>query len=76
MLGARGRVGIRQGVRAAAALGRLLSAACAVLGAGKVVDRHWYNRNKHIFPASNWAVYDPDKAVQGKDDNALPPGAR
>ena len=28
--------------------------------AGKVVDRHWYNRNKHIFPASRWEVYDPD----------------
>jgi hypothetical protein len=21
-----------------------------------VVDRHWYNRNKHIFPASHWQV--------------------
>ena len=29
--------------------------------AGKVVDRHYYNRNKHIFPASRWEVYDPDK---------------
>ncbi len=29
--------------------------------AGKVVDRHWYNRNKHIFPASRWEVFDPDK---------------
>lgn len=35
--------------------------------AGKVVDRHWYNKNKHIFPASNWAVYDADKAIQGAD---------
>lgn len=26
--------------------------------AGKVVDRHWYNRNKHIFPASRWEVFD------------------
>lgn len=31
-----------------------------VIFAGKVVDRHWYNRNKHIFPASRWEVYDPD----------------
>lgn len=31
-----------------------------VLRAGKVVDRHWYNRNKHIFPASRWEVYDPE----------------
>ena len=25
------------------------------------MDRHWYNRNKHIFPASRWEDYDPDK---------------
>ncbi|CAK9782552.1 XAP5-domain-containing protein [Cutaneotrichosporon oleaginosum] len=29
--------------------------------AGKVVERSWYNRFKHIFPASRWEVYDPDK---------------
>ncbi|CAK0782364.1 hypothetical protein CVIRNUC_005652 [Coccomyxa viridis] len=29
--------------------------------AGKIVDRHWYNRNKHIFPASRWEDYDPDR---------------
>ncbi len=28
--------------------------------AGKVVDRHWYDKNKHIFPASRWEVFDPD----------------
>lgn len=28
---------------------------------GKVVQRHWYERNKHIFPASRWEVYDPAK---------------
>ena len=27
----------------------------------KVVDRRWYERNKHIFPASAWAEYAPDK---------------
>jgi len=27
--------------------------------AGKVVERSWYQRNKHIFPASRWEVYDP-----------------
>ena len=32
--------------------------------AGKVVDRHWYNRNKHIFPASRWETYDPDKVFE------------
>ena len=24
--------------------------------AGKVVERGWYNRSKHIFPASRWEV--------------------
>lgn len=28
---------------------------------GKVVQRSWYERNKHIFPASRWEVYDPTK---------------
>ena len=26
--------------------------------AGKVVERSWYQRNKHIFPASRWEVRD------------------
>jgi len=26
---------------------------------GKVVERRWYERNKHIFPASRWEIYDP-----------------
>lgn len=29
--------------------------------AGKVVMRSWYERNKHIFPASRWEPYDPEK---------------
>lgn len=29
--------------------------------AGKVVERHWYDKNKHIFPASRWEIYDPTK---------------
>ncbi|KIJ41274.1 hypothetical protein M422DRAFT_75632 [Sphaerobolus stellatus SS14] len=29
--------------------------------AGKVVERSWYNRSKHIFPASRWEVFDPEK---------------
>ncbi|KAI0623686.1 xap5 domain-containing protein [Pyrenophora tritici-repentis] len=36
----------------------------------KVVDRRWYERNKHIFPASAWTEYAPDKdlsKVQRKD---------
>ncbi|GMH33809.1 hypothetical protein BSKO_01643 [Bryopsis sp. KO-2023] len=32
--------------------------------AGKVVERHWYDKNKHIFPASRWEVYDPDKVYE------------
>jgi hypothetical protein len=28
---------------------------------GKVVLRSWYERNKHIFPASRWEPYDPTK---------------
>jgi protein FAM50 len=27
----------------------------------KVVDRRWYERNKHIFPASVWEEYTPEK---------------
>ncbi|KAL2173955.1 XAP5, circadian clock regulator-domain-containing protein [Thermothelomyces heterothallicus CBS 202.75] len=27
----------------------------------KVVDRRWYQRNKHIYPASVWQVFDPEK---------------
>jgi protein FAM50 len=30
--------------------------------AAKVVERRWYERNKHIFPASRWEVYDPSVA--------------
>lgn len=26
---------------------------------GKIVERRWYEKNKHIFPASRWEVYDP-----------------
>ncbi|CAJ0842790.1 6666_t:CDS:2, partial [Entrophospora sp. SA101] len=29
--------------------------------AGKVVERNWYEKNKHIFPASRWEIYDPEK---------------
>lgn len=27
----------------------------------KVVDRRWYERNKHIYPASIWQEFDPEK---------------
>ncbi|KAJ1648579.1 hypothetical protein LPJ64_000159 [Coemansia asiatica] len=29
--------------------------------AGKVCERAWYERNKHIFPASRWEIFDPQK---------------
>lgn len=32
--------------------------------AGKVCLRSWYERNKHIFPASRWEPYDPEKKVE------------
>jgi protein FAM50 len=28
---------------------------------GKVVDRKWYERNQHVFPASRWEPFDPNK---------------
>lgn len=30
-------------------------------GMTKVVDRRWYEKNKHIFPASVWEEFDPTK---------------
>jgi protein FAM50 len=26
---------------------------------GKIIDRAWFERNKHIFPANRWEIYDP-----------------
>ena len=47
---------------------------------GKVVERRWFERNKHIFPASRWEIYDPLKTygkytigggiVNGKEKNS------
>ncbi|KAH3764133.1 Protein FAM50 [Pelomyxa schiedti] len=28
--------------------------------AAKVLERRWYDHNKHIFPASRWEVFDPN----------------
>jgi protein FAM50 len=38
----------------------------------KVVDRTWYEKNRHIYPASLWELFDPQKEygnvrVSGKD---------
>ncbi|KAJ3120632.1 Protein fam50a [Physocladia obscura] len=41
--------------------------------AGKVVQRGWYEKNKHIFPASRWEVFDSSKEFTKytiKDTNA------
>lgn len=27
----------------------------------KVVDRRWFEKNKHIYPASVWQEFDPEK---------------
>ena len=32
----------------------------------KVVDRRWYERNKHIFPASVWQEFDPTRKYEGQ----------
>ena len=32
---------------------------------GKIVERRWYERNKHIFPASRWEMYDPSVQREG-----------
>jgi protein FAM50 len=32
---------------------------------GKVCTRTWYERHKHIFPASRWEIYDPTKDYGG-----------
>jgi len=39
------------------------------LHTGKVILRSWYERNKHIFPASRWEPYDPTKVYS----NHIPP---
>lgn len=40
---------------------RVLSVRPPQSHAGKVVLRSWYEKNKHIFPASRWEPYDPEK---------------
>merc|ERR1712232_48228 len=32
--------------------------------AGKIVDRKWYERNKHIFPACRWEQYSKEKSFE------------
>lgn len=42
----------------------------------KVVDRRWYERNKHIYPASSWEDFDPTRDYSSgvrkdRDGNAM-----
>ena len=39
--------------------------------AGKVVLRSWYERNKHIFPASRWEPFDPTKNYSKQEKDKL-----
>lgn len=32
----------------------------------KVVDRRWFERNKHIFPASLWREFEPGEEFEEK----------
>jgi len=32
--------------------------------AGKIVDRKWYEKNKHIFPACRWELYSKEKTFE------------
>lgn len=34
---------------------------CCPAAAPQVVEKHWFERNRHIFPASRWEVFDPEK---------------
>ncbi|GEM09190.1 hypothetical protein Rt10032_c07g3207 [Rhodotorula toruloides] len=36
--------------------------------AGKVIERSWYNRNKHIFPASRWEASRPASFSSARTD--------
>uniref|UniRef100_A0A452R8I3 GDP dissociation inhibitor 1 n=1 Tax=Ursus americanus TaxID=9643 RepID=A0A452R8I3_URSAM len=44
--------------------------------AGKVVLRSWYEKNKHIFPASRWEPYDPEKKWDKYTVSGRPAGPR
>lgn len=35
--------------------------------AGKIVDKKWYERNRHIFPACRWEFYSKDKTNFDKE---------
>eukprot|EP00928_Gymnodinium_smaydae_P020361 TRINITY_DN1786_c0_g1_i2.p1 TRINITY_DN1786_c0_g1~~TRINITY_DN1786_c0_g1_i2.p1 ORF type:complete len:372 (+),score=117.53 TRINITY_DN1786_c0_g1_i2:66-1118(+) len=41
--------------------------------AGKIVDKKWYERNKHIFPACRWEMYSKDKTYGEKSAAEVDP---
>lgn len=41
--------------------------------AGKIVDRKWYERNKHIFPASRWENYEKGKGIRAGEGQGAEP---
>jgi hypothetical protein len=59
------RLRTTQATLASYALTRLLTHLIPCVCAGKVAERRWYERNKHIFPASRWEVYDPRVSREG-----------
>ncbi|KAF4693806.1 Protein fam50a [Perkinsus olseni] len=38
---------------------------------GKIVDRKWYEENKHVFPANKWEPYDPTKSASAESKAKL-----
>lgn len=32
----------------------------------KIVERRWYDSNKHIYPMNRWEAFDPLKASEGQ----------
>lgn len=32
-------------------------------GVGKILERKWYEKNRHIYPASQWVLYDPASSL-------------
>ena len=32
--------------------------------AAKIVERGWYEKNKHVFPSSRWENYNPNKTYE------------
>lgn len=46
-----------------------MSSCCPL--AVQVVEKHWFERNRHIFPASRWEVFDPEKVSAASGYSSL-----